>query len=664
MGTPTKLGKYELDATPLGQGAMGVVCKGYDPDLRQAVAIKVIRRELLEGPGGEQARLRFKNEAIAGRRLRHPNIVPVYEYGEDQDCSYIVMAFVEGRPLKEALDTGPRSSVSEALAITGQLLDALQHAHSNNVVHRDIKPANILVGEDGQLQIADFGIAKIDLVGLTRTGAVMGTPGYMSPEQCLGTPSDHRADIFAAGVILYQLLTGEQPFRAIAALAVMHQVLTVDPVRPSQINLDVSPALDAVVAKSMAKRREERFQSAREFAEALKEAAKPRPALAEDIRSMPTIKDPVFEGQDQAPPRTPPEPPSETPPEPPSNKGSVIGRSWLAAAVSAVAAVGLIAFLVGKEDVPPMGGSAPPAGNGGVSAPASKTVAAEPKNDRTPIPGTAVATGPGPSPGTFFRDKLKDGSEGPAMVVVPAGRFRMGDIRGEGKSGEQPVHEVVLNAPFALGQFEVTVGEFRRFVESSVYRTEAERGDGCFSWATLSRSKDVSWRTPGFEQDDRHPVVCVTWNDAQAYVQWLSEQTGYAYRLPTEAEWEYAARAGTETSYWWGDDIGKNQANCNGCGGRWDNKSTAPAGSFVANPFKIHDTVGNTGEWVEDCGHGGYDGAPVDGSAWTAGGDCAQRVLRGGSWTFVPRAVRAAFRDWLTAGVRGLNLGFRLARTL
>ena len=137
MGTPTKLGKYALDATPLGQGAMGVVYKGFDPDLRQAVAIKVIRRELVDGPGGEHMRQRFKNKAIAGRRLRHRNIVPVYEYGEDEDCSYIVMAFVEGRPLKEALDAGTRSSIAEALAITEQLLNALQHAHRNNVVHRD-----------------------------------------------------------------------------------------------------------------------------------------------------------------------------------------------------------------------------------------------------------------------------------------------------------------------------------------------------------------------------------------------------------------------------------------------------------------------------------------------------------------------------------------------
>lgn len=165
---------------------MGVVYKGFDPDLQQAVAIKVIRRELVDGPGGEQMRQRFKNEAIAGQRLRHPNIVPVYEYGEDDDCSYIVMAFVEGRPLKEALDAGTRSSVSEALATMEQLLDALDHAHRNNVVHRDIKSTNILVGEDGQLHVADFGIAKIDLAGLTRTGAIMGTPGYMSPSGARG----------------------------------------------------------------------------------------------------------------------------------------------------------------------------------------------------------------------------------------------------------------------------------------------------------------------------------------------------------------------------------------------------------------------------------------------------------------------------------------------
>ena len=214
MTALTQLGKYELDPTPLGQGAMGVVYRAFDPDLKQAVAIKVIRKELLEGAGEHHARERFKKEAIAGRRLRHPNIVPVYEYGEDGDRSYIVMALIEGRRLKDVLDGGQRFALRETLSVMEQMLEALDYAHRQHVVHRDIKPANLLYSEEGHLQVADFGIARIDASTLTLTGAVLGTPGYMSPEQCQGAPSDHRADLFAAGVILYELLSGERPFRA------------------------------------------------------------------------------------------------------------------------------------------------------------------------------------------------------------------------------------------------------------------------------------------------------------------------------------------------------------------------------------------------------------------------------------------------------------------
>ncbi len=304
MTTLTKLGKYKLDAIPVGQGAMGVVYKAFDPDLRQTVAIKVIRRELLEDVGEQNWRQRFKNEAIAGRRLRHPNIVPVYDYGEEDDCSYIVMGFVEGRPLREVLRSGHRFSIPEALSVMEQLLDALDHAHGQKVVHRDIKPANVLVGEDGQLQVADFGIAKIDVAGLTRTGAVMGTPGYMSPEQCQGLPSDQRADIFAAGVILYELLTGERPFRANVEVAALQQVLSPQPVKPSELNLDVPLAIDQVVAKAMATRREERFPSAREFAVALERAVRTGPTPAADVQSMPTITDTVPVRGDQRPRNT------------------------------------------------------------------------------------------------------------------------------------------------------------------------------------------------------------------------------------------------------------------------------------------------------------------------------------------------------------------------
>jgi formylglycine-generating enzyme required for sulfatase activity len=175
----------------------------------------------------------------------------------------------------------------------------------------------------------------------------------------------------------------------------------------------------------------------------------------------------------------------------------------------------------------------------------------------------------------------------------------------------------------------------------------------------------------GWGRDDR-PVINVTWHDAQEYVSWIGRTTETSYRLLSEAEWEYVARAGSSTAYWWGQDLGRNNANCDGCGSQWDNAQTAPVGSFDANDFGLHDTAGNVLEWTEDCWQGnyqgapaGYQGAPADGSAWTTGGNCVGRVLRGGSWNHSPEAVRSAYRIWFLPGSRVTGTyGFRVARPI
>ena len=159
-------------------------------------------------------------------------------------------------------------------------------------------------------------------------------------------------------------------------------------------------------------------------------------------------------------------------------------------------------------------------------------------------------------------------------------------------------------------------------------------------------------------------MINVNWEDAKAYAAWLSEQTGKRYRLPSESEWEYAARAGTETAYSWGDEIGVNRANCDGGGSRWDNKQTSPAGSFEPNAFGLYDMHGNVCEWVEDCWHDNYEGAPSDGSAWTSGGDSSRAVVRGGSWFCLPRDLRSAIRYRLRPSNGNRNGGFRLVQDL
>ena len=260
---------------------------------------------------------------------------------------------------------------------------------------------------------------------------------------------------------------------------------------------------------------------------------------------------------------------------------------------------------------------------------------------------------------------VRECAECPEMVVVPAGRFRMGDLAGDGDSAEQPVHEVTIAEPLAVGVYEVTRGEFGRFVEATGYAA----GNTC--WTNESGKWEQRtgrhWRNPGFAQTDRHPVMCVNWDDAQAYVRWLSRETGKPYRLLSEAEWEYVARAGTTTKYWWGgwlsDEADHDYANYEGRAGadRWVN--TSPVGSFEANAFGLFDTVGNVWEWVEDCVNDNYNGAPGDGSAWTIG-NCGLRVLRSGSWSDYPRSLRSAFRGGFDSGNRFSFNGFRVARTL
>ena len=235
---------------------------------------------------------------------------------------------------------------------------------------------------------------------------------------------------------------------------------------------------------------------------------------------------------------------------------------------------------------------------------------------------------------------------------MPAGNFTMGSPANEKdrSKDEGPQHGVTIAKPFAVARFELTFDEWDAC---------AAHGD-CDPHIT-----DSGWGR------GRQPVIDVIWDDAQQYVAWLSRMTGQPYRLLTEAEWEYAARAGTTTAYYWGDEIGKGNANCAGCGSQWDGKQTAPIGSFAPNAFGLYDMAGNMYQWVQDCYHGDYNGAPTNGSAWSpvgatggASGDCGRRVLRGGSWNFNPRFLRSANRFWSPSLFRDNVLGFRVGRTL
>jgi formylglycine-generating enzyme required for sulfatase activity len=277
------------------------------------------------------------------------------------------------------------------------------------------------------------------------------------------------------------------------------------------------------------------------------------------------------------------------------------------------------------------------------------------------------------------KDSFKECADCPDMVVVPAGTFAMGSPNNERArdANEGPRHRVTVKA-FALGKFEVTVDQFAAFVGD----TGHDMGSSCDIW--LDGKWDLrpgySFRNPGFAQSGSHPAACLSWDDAKAYLAWLSRKTEAGYRLPTEAEWEYAARAGTATRFHFGNDAkdycrygnGADQAARNSVLGAkaWSvlacsdgHAYTAPVGSYAANAFGLHDTLGNVFEWTEDCWNESFTGAPSDGSAWTSG-DCGTRVQRGGAWGYPPDYLRTAVRGRQPQGYRYVNAGVRVARTL
>ena len=259
---PERLGKYPVTGV-IGRGAMGVVYRGIDPVIKRPVALKTIRRELIDDESRAEAMAgRFRKEAQAAGTLNHPGIVSIYEYGEDQGYAFISMEYVEGNTLREYFSRGTRFSEADTVSIMSQLLDAMEYAHNHVVWHRDVKPANIIIMKNGRVKLTDFGIARVESSDRTHTNLLMGTPGFISPEQYLGQAFDHRVDIFAAGVIFYQLLTGQPAFRG-SPEAIMHSVCYADPEPPSQSGSRAG--FDSIIARALMKRPEHRFPSAGAF---------------------------------------------------------------------------------------------------------------------------------------------------------------------------------------------------------------------------------------------------------------------------------------------------------------------------------------------------------------------------------------------------------------
>src|SRR5262245_4651085 len=263
------LGRYQI-IDQSGAGAMGTVYRAKDPMMGRTVAIKTILAHAIEGPQAAEFRERFVREAQAAGRLAHPSIVTMYDVAEQDGTPFLVMEFIEGATLQSVLESGARMPIERACDIGIQIAEGLHYAHQNGVIHRDIKPANVLLTSDGRAKIADFGVARLADMQVTATGQLLGTPAFMAPEQFVGGQIDGRADLFAAGVVIYWMVTGDKPFAGDSILAVQYKVVHTDPVPPRKLNPAVPQSLETVILKSLAKDPAQRYQSGIDLANDLR----------------------------------------------------------------------------------------------------------------------------------------------------------------------------------------------------------------------------------------------------------------------------------------------------------------------------------------------------------------------------------------------------------
>lgn len=286
----SQLGRYEV-LSELGQGAMGVVYRAKDPLIDRIVAIKTINLGMAQEEK-EEYEGRFYQEAKAAGRLNHPNIVTIYDVGKSEDIAYIAMEFLQGRELRDVLrENDGLLPVDQVLDMVAQVASGLAYAHEHGIVHRDIKPSNIMLIRDGHIKITDFGIARMASSAIrTQTGMVLGSPKYMSPEQVLGKEIDQRSDIFSLGVMLYEMLTGEAPFVGDNVNSIMFQTLNLVPAAPGTLNSKVPDMLNFIVAKALAKERDDRYQNAKDFAADLRACREVLPRSSQPIDTTPGVR--------------------------------------------------------------------------------------------------------------------------------------------------------------------------------------------------------------------------------------------------------------------------------------------------------------------------------------------------------------------------------------
>lgn len=624
----------------LGRGGMADVYLAIQLSLGRPVAIKVLATE--RAPSDDLVS-RFEQEARIIARLDHPHIVGIFDVGRTSTGQlYYTMPHMPNGHLAARDLTHDQNAVVEVIRA---ICHALAYAHEQGIVHRDVKPENVLFDKLSRPLLADFGIAisNVGQIRVTREGATLGSVAYMSPEQARGRPLDGRSDIYSLGVVCYECLTGKLPFSGedSMSVALAHVEQPVPHLPPARKHWQ------SFVEKAMAKKPDDRFQAAQEMLDALDAVEKriaflaPIAAAATTLASMPERLERRF-------------------------NVPVLSRLTRAIAIVVLGVSVLVIALTYQFRTPKSQDIAARLGTGDgakradsntdpvllshlapvagavsePATPASDGVATSTESSSTPTT-ESPAQSPPPA-GAVIHDP-----GGPETIVVPAQLVYGGNT-----------HNIAH--AFALGRYEVTRGEYAEFA-----RAAGRPNAPCRETVRLlSVFERVDWRNPGFTQDDRHPVVCVSWEDASAYVQWLSKRMHHHYRLPSQSEWLQAARSASE-----GGAVCKygnvadqsnhsflhlsSRYNCND-----GFAQTAPVGRFLPGKLGIHDLIGNVSEWTRDC-------APRNGgSKANESSRCQERIYRGISWRDGPGSHNLEFSESAKTDVGYTTVGFRVAREI
>ena len=639
---------------------MAAVYRAFDPALDRDVALKILPRHFAGDP---EFSARFQREAKVIARLQHVHILPVHDFGQEDDYTFIVMPFIETGTLADLLKGRPLP-LPQILKIISQVGDALSYAHQSGIVHRDIKPSNILIDERGNCLLTDFGVAKMveATVQLTQTGAIIGTPAYMSPEQIMGERVDGRSDLYSLGVVLFEMATGRQPYRAETPPAVFVKHLH-DPLpMPRSLNPDIPEAIERVILKTLAKQPTGRFQTATDLVQALEAAileTTRRPAqMPERNRSVLATLAEEPSGLDIETPSSPPPPriplrPPSTPDRPPQTKQPTLFPRWgwaLAALgiLAGIAVIGLIGLFLIRL-LPGFGGT-PAAGL--PEAQASMTATPQPAPQATTTPASPTqppAETAAPLP--ILGSTQVSPEDGMLLLYIPAGEFLMGASPGDPDSSdsEKPRHKVLLDG-FWIDRTEVTNRMYRLCVNA----------DECNPPERRSSFDDPN-------QVDQ-PVVWVSWPGAEEYCAWAGR------RLPTEAEWERAARGTDERTFPWGSSGPAGQLvnfADQSLKEDWADPSVddgfeyaAPVGSYPsgASPYWVLDMAGNVWEWVGDMFDAGYYlDSPLENPSVPDAASSGAYTVRGGSFLSNVRNIRTTYRYGYSLTTTAADLGFRCA---